>query len=44
MISNQAKIKNVLNEIQTKLDVLIVRVNEAEDRVGDIEDKLMVRN
>ena len=40
--SNQAKFKNRLNEIQSKLDVLIARVNEVEERVSDIEDKLIV--
>ena len=41
--SNQAKIKNQLNEMQSKLEVLMMRVNEAEERVSDIEDKLMAR-
>ena len=41
--SNQAKIKNQLNEMQSKLEVLTMRVNEVEERVSDIEDKLMVR-
>ena len=36
--SNQAKIKNQLNEVQSKLDV-----NEVEERVSNIEDKLMTR-
>lgn len=29
--------------MQSKLDVLTTRVNEAEERISDIEDKLMVR-
>ena len=37
--SNQAKIKNQLNEMQSKLEVLTMRVNEVEERVSDIEDK-----
>ena len=41
--SNQAKIKNTLNETQSKLDALTARVNEVEERVSDKEDKLMVR-
>ena len=41
--SNQAKIKNQLNEMQSKMEVLTVRVNEVEERVSDIEDKLMAR-
>ena len=41
--SNQAKIKYQLNEMQSKLEVLMMRVNEVEERVSDIEDKLMAR-
>ena len=41
--SNQAKIKNPLNEMQSKLEVLMTRVNEVEERVTDIEDKWMAR-
>ena len=41
--SNQAKIKNKLNEMKSKLDVLTARVNQVEERVSDIEDKWMVR-
>ena len=40
---NQAKIKNQLNEMQSKLKVLMTRVNEVEERVSDIEDKLMAK-
>ena len=29
--------------MQSKLDFLTARVNEVEERMGDIEDKLMVR-
>ena len=42
--SNQAKIKNQLNEMQSKLEVLMMRVNKVEERVSDIEDKLMAKN
>ena len=38
---NQAKIKNQLNELQSKLEVVTMRVNEVEETVSDIEDKLM---
>ena len=31
--SNQARIKNQLNEMQSKLEVLAMRVNEVEERV-----------
>ena len=41
--SNQAEIKNQLNEMQSKLEVLTMRVNEVEERVSDIGDKLMAR-
>ena len=41
--SNQAKIKNQLNEMQSKLEVLTMRVNEVEEQVSDLEDKLMTR-
>ena len=40
--SNQEEIKNQLNEMQSKLEVLTM-VNEVEERVSDIEDKLMAR-
>ena len=39
--SNQAKIKNQLNEMESKLEVLTTRVNEMEERVIDKEDKFM---
>ena len=41
--STQAKIKIQLNEMQSKLDALTAGVNEREERVNDIEDKLMER-
>ena len=41
--SNQAKIKNQLNEMQSKLEVLTMRVNKVEERVSDIEDKFMAK-
>ena len=41
--SNQAKIKNQLNEMQSKLEVLMMRVNEGEERVSNIEDKVLSR-
>ena len=34
---NQAEIKNQLNEMQSKLEVLMMRVNEVEERVSDVE-------
>ena len=41
--SNQANIKNQLNEMQSKLEALTTRVNEVEETVSGIEDKLMSR-
>ena len=41
--SNQAEIKNQLNEMQSKLEVLTTRINEVEERVSNIEDKLMAK-
>ena len=41
--SNQAEIKNQLNEMQSKLEALKMRVKEVEERVSDIGDKLMAR-
>ena len=34
--SNQAEIKNQLNEMQSKMEVLTMRINEVEGRVSDI--------
>ena len=33
--ANQAEIKNQLNKMQSKLEVLTTRVNEVEERVSD---------
>ena len=41
--SNQAEIKKQLNEMQSKLEVLMTRDNEGEERVSDIEDKLTAK-
>ena len=41
--ANQAEIKNQLNEMQSKLEVLTMRHNEVEERMSDIEDKLMAK-
>ena len=41
--ANQAEIKNQLNEMQSKLEVLTTRVNEVEERVSDLEDKLIAK-
>ena len=41
--SNKTEIKNQLNEIRSKREVLTTRVNEVEERGSDIEDKLMAK-
>ena len=41
--SKQVEIKNQLSEMQSKLEVLTMRVNEVEEPVSDTEDKLMAR-
>ena len=41
--SNQAEIKNQLNEIKSKLEVLTMRVNKVEEWGSDVEDKLMAK-
>ncbi|CAD7666566.1 unnamed protein product [Nyctereutes procyonoides] len=40
---DHAEIKNQLNEMQSKLEFLTTRVNEVEERVSDIEDKLLAK-
>ena len=39
--SNQTEIKNALTEMQFKMGTLTARVNEAEERIRDIEDKML---
>lgn len=41
MGSNQAELKNVVNEMQSRQDTLTVRVNEAEEQISEIEDKMI---
>ena len=36
--SNQAEVNYKLNEMQSKLEVLMIRVNEMDERVSDLED------
>ena len=40
--SNQAENKNQLNEMQSKLEVLTMRVNKIEECMRDIEDNFNV--
>lgn len=39
--TSQAEIKNVINEIQNQLDIITTRIEEAEERTGNIEDKIV---
>lgn len=39
--TSQAEIKNVINEIQNQLDIITTRMEEAEERTGNIEDKIV---
>ena len=43
MRSNQAELKNAVHAMQSKLDALTARVNEAEKIINDLEDGLMER-
>ena len=39
--SDHDKLRNVVNEVQSKLDAVIARMEEAEGRIRKIEDKIM---
>ena len=41
LISNQVETKKVINEMQSRMEVLTTRINEALERISDIEDKMM---
>ena len=41
---SQAKIKNAITKMQNWLDVITIRMNESEDWIGDVEDKIMENN
>ena len=41
MRANLAEIKNSMNQMQSKLDALMARVNEAEECIGESEDGLV---
>ena len=38
---NLAEIKNAMNQMQSKLDALMTRVNEAEEHISELEDGLV---
>ena len=41
MIANLAEIKNAMNQMQSKLDALMARVNEAKERISALEDGMV---
>ena len=41
MRSNQDDLKNVMNEMQSKLDTLNARVNKAQEQISELEDKMI---
>ena len=41
MRCNQAKLKNAMNEMQSQLGALTARVNEAEERISELEDEMI---
>ena len=44
MRGNLAEIKNSMSQMQSKLEALTARVNEAEERSSDLEDGLVEEN
>ena len=38
---NLAEIKNFMSQIQSKLEALMARVTEAEERISELEDGLV---
>ena len=41
MRANLAEIKNSMNQMQSKLEALMARVTEAEERISELEDGLV---
>ena len=41
MRANLAEIKNAVNQMQSKLGALTARVNEAEERISELEDGMV---
>ena len=41
MRANLPEIKNAMNQMQSKLDALMARVNEAEERISELEDGMV---
>ena len=44
MKNSQNEIKNVITELQSRMDAAAARMDEAEQRISDIEDKLIENN
>ena len=42
--ASQDEIKNAITELQSRMDAMAARMDEAEQRNSDIEDKLMENN
>ena len=41
MRANLAEIKNSMSQMQSKLEALMARVNEADERISELEDGLV---
>ena len=41
---SQGKIKNALIDMQNWLDIISMRMEEADEQIGDTEDKIMENN
>ena len=39
--NSQERLKNIINELQNKMEVNTARIEEAEGRIGELEDKIM---
>ena len=42
--ANHDEIKNVVTELQSRMDAMVARMDGAEQRISDIKDKLMENN
>ena len=42
--ASQDEIKNAITDLQPQMDAEVARMDEAEKRISDIEDKLMENN
>lgn len=42
--TNQAKMKNAITKIQNQLDIMTTRIEESEEWVSNIEDKILENN